>query len=91
MLFSGLFYVLHSNRLSPLSKDIVDELGHGLGATVPSAVTSMLKMFHHMPDEFGEEVGDIQVVLCCRHLLEVAFVLLGQGAALLLTHLTAVA
>lgn len=91
MLFSGLFYVLHSNRLSPLAKDIVDELGHGLGATVPPAVTSKLKLFHHMPDELCEEVGDLQVVLSRRHLLEEAFVLLGQRAALLFTYLTTVA
>lgn len=91
LLFSGLFHVLHSNRLSPLAKDIVNELGHGFGATVPPAVASMLKLFHHMADELCEEVGDLQVVLSCRNLLEEAFVLLAQRAALLFTHLAAVA
>lgn len=44
-----------------------------------------------MSNELGEEVGYLQVILCCGHLLEVTTVLLGQGASLLLTYLPGVA
>lgn len=56
-----------------------------------SAVCTVLYVLHYMTNELSEEVGYLQVVLCCRHLLEVATVLLSQGSALLLTYLTSIA
>lgn len=79
-----------SHRLPPLSKHIVDELGHGLGAAVAPPVSSVLKVLHHLPDELSEEIGDILVALCRRDLLEVAAVLLSQAAALIFAHLAGV-
>ena len=80
-----------SDRFPPLAEDIVDELGHGLRATVATEVGPVLQVIHDVADELGEEVGYLQVVLCCRNLLEVASVLLSQGTALFLKHLTGVA
>lgn len=79
-----------SHGLPPLSKHIVDELGHGLGAAVAPAVCSVLEVLHHLPDELGEEIGDILVAFCRRDLLEVAAVLLSQAAALIFAHLAGV-
>lgn len=65
-----------SHRLPPLPKHIVDQLGHGLGAAVASFVGPLLQLLHHLADELGKEDGDVLVALGCRHLLEVAAVLL---------------
>lgn len=80
-----------SHWLPPLPKHVVDELGHGLGATVASFVGPLLQLLHHLADELGEEDGDVLVALGCRHLLEVAAVLLSQAAAFLFTDLPGVA
>lgn len=79
-----------SHWLPPLAKHIVDELGHRLGAAVASSVGSVLEVLHHLPDELGEEIGDVLVALGCWDLLEVTAVLLSQAAALILTHLPGV-
>ena len=88
---ASLAALAHSNGLPPLAKDVVDKLGHGFGAAVAPAVGPVLQVLHHVPHQLGEEVGDLQVVLGRRHLLEVALVLQGHGAGLLLAHLPAVA
>lgn len=51
----------------------------------------MLQLLHHLPEELGEEDGDVLVALSRRHLLEVAAVLLSQEAALVFTDLPGVA
>lgn len=75
------------DRLPPFAKDVIDEFHHGLGATVTSAVCTVLKVLHYMTDELREDVGYLHVVLSCRNLLEVAGVLLSQGSTFLLIHL----
>lgn len=80
-----------SDRLPPFTKDIIDEFGHWLGATVSSAVCTVLKVLHHMTDELCEEIRYLQVVLCCRHFLEGAVVFKSQQLSFLLTYLTSVA
>lgn len=79
-----------SNRLPPLAEHVVDEFGHGLGAAVAPFVSLVLQQVHHLTDELGEEDGDVLVALGCRHLLEVAAVLLSQAATFVFTHLPGV-
>lgn len=80
-----------SHRLPPLAEHIVDELGHGLGATVAPPVRPVPELFHHLADEQREEVGNVLVALSRRHFLEVATALLGEAPALVLAHLPRVA
>lgn len=80
-----------SHRLPPFAKHVVDEFGHGFGAAVAPPVGSVLQVLHHLPDELREEVGNVLVALSRRNLLEVTAVLLRQGAAFLLLHLTGMA
>lgn len=80
-----------SHRLPPLTKHVVDEFGHGLGAAVAPFVGAVLQLLHHLPDELGEEDGDVLVALGRRHLLEVAAVLLSQAAAFVFADLPGVA
>lgn len=79
-----------SHRLPPLAEHVVDELGHGLGATVAPPVSPVPELFHHLADEQREEVGDVLVALSCGHFLEVAAALLGKAPALVLAHLPGV-
>ena len=82
--------ILH--RLPSFSKDIVDELGHRLGAAVVAPVSSTVFVVHHYPaNEASKKVDDVLVALSCRHLLEVAVVLLRQASAFLLVHLSGMA
>lgn len=83
--------VFTSHWFSPLAKDIVDEFGHGLGAAVAPPVGSVLEVLHHLPDELGEEVGDVLVALGRWHLLEVTAVLMRQAAGFLLSYLACMA
>ncbi|TNN77255.1 hypothetical protein EYF80_012562 [Liparis tanakae] len=80
-----------SHGLPPLAEHVVDELGYRLGAAVAPAVGAVLEVLHHAADESREEAGDVVVTLGGRDLLEVAAALLGQAAALVLTHLPGVA
>lgn len=80
-----------SHRLPPLTKHVVDEFGHGLGAAVAAFVGAVLQLLHHLPDELGEEDGDVLVAFGRRHFLEVAAVLLSQAAAFVFTDLPGVA
>lgn len=80
------------HRFPSFSKDIVDELGHRLGAAVVAPVSSTVFVVHHYPaNKASKKVDDVLVALSCRHLLEVAVVLLCQASALLLVHLSGVA
>lgn len=79
-----------SDRLPPLSKHVVDEFGHGLGAAVAPLVGPVLQLLHHLPDKLGEEDGDVLVALGRRHLLEVAAVLLRQASAFVFADLPGV-
>lgn len=88
-----LHFLSLSDGLPPLAEDVVDELGHGLGAAVAPALghVAVPQVLHDVAHQLGEEVGDGQVVLGGRHLLEVAPVLQRRRPALLLAHLPAVA
>lgn len=80
-----------SHRLPPLTKHVVDEFGHGLGAAVAPFVGAVLQLLHHLSDELGEEDGDVLVAFGRRHFLEVAAVLLSQAAAFVFADLPGVA
>jgi len=66
------------------TKHIIDEFSHGLGATVLSAASAVLKVIHHMTNELREGVGYLQTVLCNGHPQEVA--VLSQRHILLCSH-----